>query len=204
MPPPGKESLLSGSAILLFGRELFDITIKHDDYDGIPRVKRRGKNKLMDRTLLDGKDSRFARMYAFSYDGRLYDLDPPVIFLVHGEGDDPENERPYSGADPSRLVAEGRSMFEKVGVAMPSGIFARDIRVWSYDKSDFSIRMEVVSGMLDHILLEAELGQYDDHAYLGGGKVGGGKVGGGKVGGGKVGGGKVGGGKVGGGKVGGE
>ncbi len=75
--------------------------------------------------------------------------------------------------------------------------------VWTYDKNDISLRLDLSTGMLEDILLEAEFGDDMDFPSFGGGKVGGGKVGGGKVGGGKVGGGKVGGGKVGGGKVGG-
>jgi hypothetical protein len=35
--------------------------------------------------------------------------------------------------------------------------FADDIRFWSYDKGDFSIRMDVSTGTLEDILLEAEV-----------------------------------------------
>ena len=41
------------------------------------------------------------------------------------------------------------------GVAASASEFSSDIRVWAYDKGDFSIRMDVETGALEQILLEA-------------------------------------------------
>lgn len=141
-------------------------------------------------------DVVLAKIYGFSFNGVHFDLERPSIFLVHGDGnfltdDDRDARSPISPA--------------QSGVGAQEYQFGSEMRCWHYDKSDFSVRMDIHTGMFEQILLEAEI-EFDDHGMyggkVGGGKVGGGKVGGGKVGGGKVGGGKVGGGKVGGGKVG--
>jgi hypothetical protein len=203
------ESLLSGSTVLLFGKVLQDITLNHRVYNRRGTPPRRGVNKLLQDPLAYGPDSDphvrpedaslLARIYGFSHQGQYFELAPPAIFLVHGIGDDPEALRPFDQQDSARQFTQGSTILDKAGVALQLGHFAQDVRVWSYDKSDFSLRLDEASGMLEQILLQAELDSDGDYPQFGGGKVGGGKVGGGKVGGGKVGGGKVGGGKVGGG-----
>jgi hypothetical protein len=196
------ESLLSGSSVLLFGRVLSDIQLIQQEYKRPMDPPRQSRNKLLQTPLADDQ-SCLARIYAFALEGQYYELDSPTIFVVHGPGADPENLRPYDTSQPKRPIGEGASDFDKIGVALPIGHFAQGMKVWSYDRSDYSVRLDMSSGMLEQILLAAEIDPDGEYAQFGGGKVGGGKVGGGKVGGGKVGGGKVGGGKVGGGKVGG-
>ena len=114
----------------------------------------------------------------------------------------PETEPGYL-EDTGSKTGKGPSTTDLTGSAVPGYPFAEDIRVWSYDQADFTIRLDVVTGMFEDVLLFTDYGWGAEAPQFGGGKLGGGKVGGGKVGGGKVGGGKVGGGKVGGGKVGG-
>jgi len=185
------ETLLTSSTVLLFGRKIADLKLEPVNYD-----EQEGANVFLKKNL-SVKDAHFARIYSFSYDGGYYDLDTPALFLVQGDGEDPNAPRPQQNIPP------GPGSLTDVGVAAQGAAFAPDVRVWAYDAHEFLIRLDVSSGMLEEILLYPELGDYDDGMQFGGGKVGGGKVGGGKVGGGKVGGGKVGGGKVGGGKVGG-
>jgi len=184
------ETLLSASTVLMFGKKIADLKLEPNPYN-----EQQGANVFLKKNLkLEG--AHFARIYSFAFDGGFYDLDTPALFLVQGPGEDPNAPRPAGNVPP------GPGDVAEVGVAAQGASFAPDVRVWTYDASEFLIRLDVSSGMLEEILLFAELGDYDD-GMVGGGKVGGGKVGGGKVGGGKVGGGKVGGGKVGGGKVGG-
>ncbi len=192
------ETLMSSSNILLYGRVMTDMSVSPQ---AAPNDE--GNHFLRDvYSRTDENDNctaRLARIYGFSYAGTYYALDEPVIFLVHGPG---VLAQPRPPGDAAR---------QSVSPTDPdlSGVDAQDfthsdtIMVWTYDKNDFSIRLDVSTGWLEDILLGAELGGDMDFPAFGGGKVGGGKVGGGKVGGGKVGGGKVGGGKVGGGKVGG-
>jgi len=199
------ETLLRASGILLFGRVLDDLSIDKNSYmDGKQKPRRKGANKFLQQQLLvDGQDkARFARIYGFAYDGQYYEIDPPVVMLVHGKGERPETEAGYVSGTGAK-VAPGPSSAVLTGSAVPRFPFAADIRVWAYDQADFTIRMDVVAGTFEDLLVGAELAWEDENPIFSGGKVGGGKVGGGKVGGGKVGGGKVGGGKVGGGKAGG-
>lgn len=182
------ENLLSSSSILLFGRHMKDIKINQR------RAPNPFGNKLLDEQYRK-KGARFARIYAVSFGGSFRELDPPVILLVHGRGELAQS-RVNMGAlaknDPRVSVAP--EAVGKTGTVGQTHQFSEDIHVWTYDKADFSMRMDISTGMLEDILIYAEFSGEMDYTSVGGGKVGGGKVGGGKVGGGKVGGGKVGGG----------
>jgi hypothetical protein len=126
---------------------------------------RLGGNNFL-QAQLASPGARLARIYAFSYEGHFYDLARPVIFLVHGPGRDPEAFRPAvvgAGAIPAAARANARftrapADADRTGVANTSGSFSEDIRVWSYDKGDFSIRLDVETGPFDQILLDATLG----------------------------------------------
>ncbi len=196
-----RETLLRSSGINLYGRKLSDITLNTSEYEpGKRDVPRSGNNRFVQAQLHD-PDAGLARIYGFTYQGSYHELDPPALFLVHGEGENPEGDIAFDDYDAT--LAPGVAEFQMVGLAVPGSPFAQGIRAWSYDRADFTLRLDVASGMFEDVLLDAELSWEADEPRFGGGKVGGGKVGGGKVGGGKVGGGKVGGGKVGGGKIGG-
>jgi hypothetical protein len=177
-----RETLLSSSAVLLYGRVMTDLVIGKPEGE---RAARKGGNRLLENVIRD-PEARLARIYGFAYQGRYYDLPVPAIFVVHGDGEDPEDPRPVEQGG-NAYVAGGPAHVEKGGVAFHGANFAPDIKVWSYDQSDFSLRLDLSSGMLSDILLAPELDRDDPDPLFGGGKVGGGKVGGGKVGGGKVG-----------------
>ena len=189
------ETLLSISEVLLFGRVMEDIKFEHKEPAPTAPSPRGETTAGLNSDLydqlkvteenLDAAGPRFARIYGFSYEGTYYDLDAPTIMLVHGPGAE---------------VKDGT--VDTSGEASKERKFATDIRVWSYDKGDFSIRMESVTGSIEDILLDVEIGA--GVRPVSGGKVSGGKVAGGKVAGGKVAGGKVAGGKVVGGKVNGD
>jgi hypothetical protein len=117
-----------------------------------------GQNRFLERQLTADKGDparvpALARIYGFSYEGHYYDLARPAIFLVHGPGDDPEAPRPTSDPRVSRAPADA----DRTGIAYTDRLFSEDIRVWSYDKSDISIRLDPESGPLEQILLQAEL-----------------------------------------------
>ena len=44
--------------------------------------------------------------------------------------------------------------------------FSSDIRVWEYDRGDFSLRLDIDSGPLERILIDAELGSDDTMPYF--------------------------------------
>ena len=212
------ETLLSVSEVLLFGRVMTDMAITFSsparsidpDQCAVPPRPGRsaGLNAMLEDQLSVGAEPRtgvdpdeaanftprFARIYGFSYEGGYYDLDAPD----HHGGSWPWHSR--------RIHRHGSPRIPCAGYAGPDrrcrgGVhsFADDIHVWSYDKADFSIRLDTLSGTIEDILLDIEIGA--GVGPVSGGKVAGGKVAGGKVAGGKVAGGKVAGGKVAGGKV---
>ncbi|MBX2869365.1 MAG: hypothetical protein KTR18_11855 [Acidiferrobacterales bacterium] len=195
------ETLLSISEVLLYGREMADITFNYRsppktqgaglECDEPPRPGRDvGLNSQFENQLSTESAEfapRFARIYGFSFEGGYYDLDVPIIMLVHGDGIVAELP-----AQDGRAARAPESP-DKSGGAAQDHSFADDIRVWSYDKADFSIRLDAMTGPIEDILLECELGS--------GGSVSGGRVSGGRVAGGRVSGGRVSGGRVSGGRV---
>ena len=113
--------------------------------------------------------------------------------IVHGNGD-PVTEDERRARSP-RTPAE-------IGVGLAEFQFASEMRSWEYDKLDTSVRLDVHAGMLEELILAAELDGMD-HPTFGGSRVGGSRVGGSRVGGSRVGGSRVGGSRVGGSRVGG-
>ncbi|WP_282152084.1 pentapeptide repeat-containing protein [Ruegeria atlantica] len=188
------ESLLSFSEVLIYGRELEDLEYKRIPSGG------KGANKHLDEQFgvengekeLNGP--RFAKIYGFAFEGTYYDLPEPVIFLVHGKGGlvaDP-NEPPDNASRAPKEPGIG-------GVAAADYQVADGIRFWKYDKSDQTMRMDVMTGQFEQVLLDIYFG-FDSPA-ISGAKVSGAKVSGAKVSGAKVSGAKVSGAKVSGAKV---
>jgi len=169
---PMAETLLSSSAILLYGRVMTDLTLDQTAYTGITGT---GTLNYL-HSQLNVAGAKLARIYAVSYAGEFYAFAAPTIFLVHGDGD-PAN--PVPGP-----AFRAPSDADDTGVGAQNYDFSSDMQVWTYDKNDLSVRLDLSSGTLKDILLEAEFGDDMDFPSFGGGKVGGGKVGGGKVGGG--------------------
>lgn len=140
------ENLAKTSGILLFGRVVEDIQITAARGSG-SSAKRATKSASLEQqgagnplaAQIAAEGSCLARIYAFSYEGHYYDLSKPALFLVHGAGDLVTQAVEHTG-----LPASGRD-------------FAPDIRVWGYDKSDISVRLDPETGTFEQILLEAEI-----------------------------------------------
>jgi len=169
---------------LASGRQRFEPVVRSNP------GRRLGQNKQLEEQLAD--DSRFARIYGFSYEGAYYELPSPTLFLVHGEGESATAGNRPAGvrAHASRAPTDPSTS----GVAAADFQFADDIMVWAYDKADYTIRMDVVTGMFEQTLLDIYFG-FDSPA-ISGAKVSGAKVSGAKVSGAKVSGAKVSGAKV--------
>lgn len=93
-----------------------------------------------------------ARIYGFSYEGYYYELPRPVMFLVHGDG------LPASEARGRTNRARAPGEPSRTGLGEADFQFSDDILVWSYDKADYTIRMDVETGMFEDVLLAAMLG----------------------------------------------
>jgi hypothetical protein len=91
---------------------------------------------------------RFARIYAFSFEGAVYSLPKPSIFIVHGPG--------------QTIDSANRTNVEQSGVAAREWEFSgagtnKDLSYWEYEKGDFSLRLDSEAGPLEQILLQAAL-----------------------------------------------
>ena len=129
---------------------------------------------------------QLARIYGFSFEGMYYDLPSPVVFLVHGRGVEATEYRTGVRARPNRARAPGDPSL--VGLGAADFDFADDVGVWSYDKADYTIRMDVQTGMFEQLLLDMFFG---GDGGVSGAKVSGAKVSGAKVSGAKVSGAKL-------------
>ena len=163
-----QETLLSQTRIWLFGRKLDDITIRNEAYDNLPRTDIAGNfaetppyrsqnNFLLNQVTADG--AALARIYAFAYEASYCELSRPAIFLVHGEGVDPEGARGTLTHDQriySRMPGEaGRS-----GLPAMAGSFTGGMRAWAYDRADFTVRLDMEGGSFDTLLLSAEINDW--------------------------------------------
>jgi len=151
--PSPNETLLGTSAVYLFGRLLSDVVLVKKDPDDNLRPTRKGKNNFL-KDQLRNDDAGLARIFYFSYEGGLFEMARPALFLVHGGGqpadvpDNPGLER----------LARSSGKISKTGLGWQFGSFASDIRVWVYDKGDFSMRLDTDTGSFEQILLAAESG----------------------------------------------
>ncbi len=163
------ETLLSLSTVLLYGRKLDDLVLVPKpaggtkpvgDYD-ISAPMRIGANNFL-QVKLTATGARRPKLLelpefsALATRGTITILPKPALFVVHGKG------APVEGPAPSGEFAEQRfsrapGSVDRTGVSNQYGSFASDIKVWSYDKSDLSIRLDAMSGSFEQILLESEM-----------------------------------------------
>jgi hypothetical protein len=98
--------------------------------------------------------SRLARIYAMSFEGAFYNLPKPAVFVVHGEGKAVSNPG---------FASAGTAMDES-GLPVREFAWESDIRYWEYDKEDVSLRLDIVAGTLDEILIDATLSAASKYA----------------------------------------
>jgi hypothetical protein len=153
------ETLLSPSSILLYGRVVQDLQLQFENFDhrGPNSIqdppKRRGANRFLQEQLAH-PDATLARIYSFSYEGYYYDLPKPAIFVVHGPGVAADLVLKH---DPDKRLARTPAGIDRTGRAEPEQSPSYDLKVWVYDKGDFSLRLDVESGPFEQILLDAAL-----------------------------------------------
>ena len=146
--------LLEHSRVLIYGRVITGITI---DASAIKSGKL-GSNSFLHSQLTAkaaGGKQNFATIYGFEFEGHYYDLPKPTILLVHG--------------DPKSPKAAGAAV-------EPDPELVNDVKVWSYDKADFSMRLDVESGPLEAILLDETLDSSEMAAQTSGKRISGKRV----------------------------
>jgi Pentapeptide repeats (8 copies) len=142
-------------------------------------------------TLPGPPKPNFARIYAFSFEGAIYTLPRPSMFLVHGPGQ-PVDITAATGAGfqaapgipttPTAVTQTpiGRSTTDVSGVVAREWEFSaldpvnpnKDLRYWEYEKGDFSIRLDSEAGQFEQILLAAALRAGADMADRSGASLG--------------------------------
>lgn len=80
-----------------------------------------------------------ARIYGFSHEGRFIPLQPPALFLVHGDG-----------VEATEVSAQGA--IGLLGFAQRTDEFVEGLRVWAYDLNDVTSRLDHTSGTLQDLL----------------------------------------------------
>ena len=154
--PTPKETLLSVSAVHLFGRLVSDLKLLTEgDPDDDLRPPRRGANTFLQNQMRN-KTAGFARIFYFSFEGGLFELARPALFLVHGGGV-PADSPPPDDANFEGLARSAGNV-TRTGLGWQYGSFASDMKVWVYDKGDFSMRLDADTGTLEQILLSSESG----------------------------------------------
>ena len=205
MPDIKQETLLSPTNIWLIGREVKDLSISENDAEHEPFIEQRLSNNdflgKQIKPVITGSGQnevkhypRFARIYAFVYNGIIHDLETPALIMVHGDGAKAE-----LGTGRAARAPDNPS---RTGLGISEVKIADDMMVWGYDKGDFSIRLDVSSGPLDHILLDLE--GCDSSPGIAGSRVAGSRVAGSRVAGSRVSGSRVSGSRVSGSRLGGD
>jgi hypothetical protein len=138
------ETLLTGSTIWLFGRVMKDIElVKNFDRKPGPRG-----NLLA--AALAAEDARLARIYAFGFQSEIMVLTKPAAFLVHGDG---------------QRAKPGKCLLREGITGIPN-----NLKVWPYDRGDMTLRLDIMTGTFDSLLLEYEIGRDGLHDYVRGGR----------------------------------
>lgn len=168
------ESIFSSFEVKLFGREMEDIALKFPTSSKATGKPGGGRRPAFNEAT-DFDDSRLgqqvkgatgnnptaanlprlARIYAFSYEGHFYSVPKPTIYLVHGAGL-PLPQQQLATAF-KNIQGINSTSIDESGVASRDWYFEDDVRMWTYEKSQMSIRFDLTSGSLEDILLEASL-----------------------------------------------
>ncbi len=136
------ETITANITVRLFGRDFLGLTLTPEGLDKA-RSSKTSQNPLVQQ--LDPKlEPHLARIYGFSYQGNYYKLPAATVLLVHGAG------APVPPSiDPVRLGVGG--------VEFKDETFASEVKMWGYDKFDFSIRIDITTGWLTDILLAEDM-----------------------------------------------
>lgn len=156
-----RESILDISGIYLFGRIVDELSIRAPLNEDDRQPPRKGANNFLFAQLKDD-DRQLARIYAFSFEGNFFEMTRPAIFLVHGPGTDVEEIPDAPGLE---LISRSPPSPTLTGLGSQMGSFARLLKVWLYDKSDFTLRLDLATGTFEQMLLGPETG---DHSAFGG------------------------------------
>jgi hypothetical protein len=181
------ETLVGDSTIYLFGRVMEDIRLavpqdvyrigdEHKPGDGEPRRLRRPSPNHLVVDQLRSPDALIARIYAFSFQNEFFELVKPALFVVNGEGetpirsdDDLQDDDMIDRRGDERKQRDYGFPIGLTGLAQMGGNLATELRVWAYDRDDFSVRLDIMTGSFDRILIEHEFAEEGLQGFVRGG-----------------------------------
>ncbi|WP_377194126.1 hypothetical protein [Ruegeria meonggei] len=171
-----------------FWKQMGEFGLGQQEFEETNRPRSgRGNNNQLSAQLDD--DAQLARIYGFAYEGTYYELPEPSVFLVHGAGESATMGGAPQGGGSRAPVTPTIS-----GVASAEYQISNEIRVWDYDKADYTIRMDITTGQFEQVLLDIYFG-FDSPA-VSGARVSGARVSGARVSGARVSGARVSGARV--------
>ncbi len=143
------EGLLAGGVIHLFGRPFTGLQIGDI---ALPATVSHQLATSLRIAEAEGRKPSLARIYGFSHQGSYRKLPEPLIFLVFAAG----VPAPSGSLDPDASP-------EIVGVNQTGRAFAEDVQMWTCDRLDMALRIDVRIGWFKDLLLD-EAGRDDSDA----------------------------------------
>jgi hypothetical protein len=154
---------LASATIRLFGRPFAGLQLQPLKPDGGDRPQ-----NLLANQLDPDRKPHLAQIYGFTYLGTYYPMTAPAVFLVHGAGTPiisgvgyPAVSTADGGAMPPDPEKPGytfaQANINELGAPVSVQGFAAGLVMWPYHDVDFSVRIDIATGMLQDILLAVEL-----------------------------------------------
>ena len=113
--------------------------------DNMPMPPRRIERKLRQ------KHQQFVRIYSFSFEGHYYRLPRPLLFLLSGPGQRPDEDRKAEGMFERHVAFSTKTS----GTASRDWQFGDDIRVWAVDRKDLAVCLDVEVANYHELLLNS-------------------------------------------------
>lgn len=135
------ESLLSEATVHLFGREMSDLKLDTGKYgDGTVAAAVKGAKRVV------------ARIHAFAFQGEFVQLVSPALFVLPATG------------------AQVKANLDLTGLARIPDTLNQDLTVWTVERDDLTVRLDVMTGSYGRVLLDYELAEDGLQGFVRGGE----------------------------------
>lgn len=135
------ENLLSETTVHLFGRAVDDLKLDTGAYG----------SGVIAKAVKEGRT--LARIYAFSFQNEFVELTSPALFLVPGKGEDVGDT------------------LDLTGLARIPDLLNPTLTVWTAERGDLTIRLDIMAGTFDSVLLDYELADEGLQGFVRGGNT---------------------------------
>ena len=133
------ETLRSEATIHLFGRAMTDLVLAPVPHDPGPvgALLTRASSKAPKQE----PQGTIARIYAFAFQNEYVELASPALFVLYGRGS-------QVGANP---------VLDRAGLSRLPDTLNPDLWVWTVERDDTTVRLDVMAGTFNRVLLDYEL-----------------------------------------------